>query len=150
MRLEALDHPLVQVLDVGDRVHLPAGRERVGVLGVEGRGDDARLVLAGFEVRVREAEEDFLQLVFVEEVGEEFHRVGPDAGYVLVVCSWGDGEGVCFVTWFVGGGFLLLELGLALFLLLLLLLLELGLGSEGAGFFLHVFCHGHADLHSEE
>lgn len=33
-------------------------------------------MLAGFKVRVGEAEEDFGELGFVEEVREEFHCVG--------------------------------------------------------------------------
>ena len=38
----------------------------------------------GFEMRVREAEEDVLELGAVEEVGEEFHGVRSERGDVLV------------------------------------------------------------------
>ena len=41
-------------------------------------------MLARFEMRVREAEEYFGELGFVEEVREEFHSVGAQAGDVLV------------------------------------------------------------------
>lgn len=41
-------------------------------------------MLALLEVGVWEAQEDFGELGFGEEVGEEFHCVGADAGYVLV------------------------------------------------------------------
>lgn len=47
-------------------------------------------MLTLFEMGVRETEEDFAELAFGEEVGEEFHRVGADAGDVLV----GGGGGV--------------------------------------------------------
>ncbi|KAF1734085.1 hypothetical protein CRV24_005620 [Beauveria bassiana] len=84
VRLEVLHHPLVQGLDVGDCVDDAAGPQRVRVLGVERRRDDARLVLAGFKVRVREADEDFAELGFAEKVGQKLHGVGADAGGVLV------------------------------------------------------------------
>ncbi|KAL8826394.1 MAG: hypothetical protein Q9191_003821, partial [Dirinaria sp. TL-2023a] len=63
------------ILHVGDRVHHPALAHHKGVLAVQRRGHDARFVLAGFEMRVREAEEDARKLGFPEEVGQEFHRV---------------------------------------------------------------------------
>ena len=47
-------------------------------------------MFSGFEVRVGEAEEDVSQLAAGEEVGEEFHRVGPEGGDVLVGGGGGD------------------------------------------------------------
>lgn len=47
-------------------------------------------MLAGFKVRVWEADEEFGELVAGEVVWEEFHGVGADGGYVLV-----GGEGCC-------------------------------------------------------
>lgn len=41
-------------------------------------------MLSGFEVRVGEADEDFAELCFFEEIGKKFHRVGADARRVLV------------------------------------------------------------------
>lgn len=41
-------------------------------------------MLSGFEMRVWEAEEYFAELTFGEEVWEEFHCVGSQAGGVLV------------------------------------------------------------------
>lgn len=41
-------------------------------------------MLARFEVRIREADEDLGELVFGEEVGEEFHCVAAKRGDVLV------------------------------------------------------------------
>lgn len=51
-------------------------------------------MFAGFEVRVGEAEEDFGELGFVEEVGEEFHGVAAEGGDVLVMgrCRGGGDE----------------------------------------------------------
>ena len=41
-------------------------------------------MLAGLEVRVREAEEEMGERGAGEEVGEEFHGVGAEGGDVLV------------------------------------------------------------------
>ena len=41
-------------------------------------------MFSNFEVRVREAKKDPRELVFHEEVGEELHGVGAEAGDVLV------------------------------------------------------------------
>lgn len=44
-------------------------------------------MFALFEMRVRKTQENFAELGFLEEVGQEFHGVGPDAGGILVgVC----------------------------------------------------------------
>jgi len=40
-------------------------------------------MFAGLEMRIREAEEDFLELVFLEEVWEKLHRICPNAGSIL-------------------------------------------------------------------
>lgn len=84
MGLEMLHHPTMQVFDVRDRVHDPAGSQHVRVLGVQSRGDDSRLVFARFEMRVGKTQEDLGELGSVEEVRQEFHRVGSQARYVLV------------------------------------------------------------------
>ena len=63
------DHPLVQIAHVGDGVHDPAGAQDVRVLGEERGRDDARLVLALFEVRVWEEEEEVCEGGAGEEVG---------------------------------------------------------------------------------
>jgi hypothetical protein len=98
MLLEMALHPLVQILYIGNRVHDSAGAQHVRILGVERVGHDARLVLALLEVRVREAEEDFGELGLGEEVGQEFHRVGAQAGYVLIAARRGvlDAQGAGF------------------------------------------------------
>ena len=141
MRRKRPHHPLVQILDVGDGVHAAAGPQHERVLGVQRRRHDPRLVLARLEVRVWEAEEDGTELAAVEEVGEELHGVGAEAGDVLV--GAGDGGGgvtgaadgllgfivVVFVVGrCVGGGVLLL--------------------AEGFDFFLHEFGDGDADFES--
>lgn len=74
----------MQILYVRDRIHDPARAEDVGVLGAEGGGDDARFVLAGFEVWVGVEEVDAVELVVGEEVGEEFHGVAAQGGDVCV------------------------------------------------------------------
>lgn len=71
-------------LDVGNRVHDAAWPQRKGILRVECRRHDARLVLARLEMRIGEANEDFAELVLFEKVGEKLHRVGADAGGVLI------------------------------------------------------------------
>lgn len=45
-------------------------------------------MLTLLEVRVWETEEDGAELVVGEEVREEFHGVGAEAGYVLVGLCW--------------------------------------------------------------
>ena len=46
-------------------------------------------MFALLEMRVGKTEEDFTELVFLKKVGEEFHRVGADAGCVLVgICRF--------------------------------------------------------------
>ena len=76
MLFEMAFDPLVQILHIGDGVYDPPGAQNIGILRVERVGYDAGLVLALFEMRVGETEEDFGELVFGEEVGEEFHGVG--------------------------------------------------------------------------
>lgn len=77
--------------DIGDGVQKPSGPQHVCILGIQARRDDARLVLARLEVRVREADEDLGQLVSGEKIGEELHRVGPESGDVLVPARNGSG-----------------------------------------------------------
>ena len=74
----------MQILDIGNRIHDTAGTQHIGVFCVERPRHDARLVFALLEMRVGKTEEDFTELVFLKKVGEEFHRVGADAGCVLV------------------------------------------------------------------
>jgi hypothetical protein len=98
MLLEMALHPLMQILHIRDGVHDPAGAQHVRVLGVERVGHDAGFVLTLLEMRVWEAEEDFGELRFGEEVGQEFHRVGTQAGYILVAARRGvlDAQGAGF------------------------------------------------------
>jgi hypothetical protein len=51
-------HPFGQVLHVRDGVHDAARTQHICILCQKGRRDDARLVLAQLEVRVREEEEE--------------------------------------------------------------------------------------------
>ncbi len=90
---QLLHHPLVQRLDVRDRVQRPARPQHERILGRQPGGHDARFVLARLEMRVREAEEDGAQLGLAEKVGQKLHRVGADAGYVLVVAWYA--VGIC-------------------------------------------------------
>lgn len=86
-------HPVVEILDVSDGVYDATGTEDVGILGEEGRGDDAGLVLPGFEMGVREEEEEGGEGVFFEKVGEELHGVGADDRDIVVGGRVGDAEG---------------------------------------------------------
>ena len=63
-----LNHPVMQIADVRDSIHNPAGAEDVRIFGEQRWRDDARLVLPRLEVRVGEEEEDFRELVFANEV----------------------------------------------------------------------------------
>ena len=49
--------------------------------------DDPPLVLGLLEMRVREEEEHFLELAFLEEVWQVLHGVGPKAGDVGVAAG---------------------------------------------------------------
>ena len=82
--LEMGAHPVVEIADVRNGVHDAAGTEDVCVLGQEGRGDDACLVLASLEMGVREEEEEGGEGVLGEIVWHELHRVCADDRYVLV------------------------------------------------------------------
>lgn len=79
------------LLNIGNGVQQPSGPQHVRVLRIQRLGDDARFVLARLEVRVWEADEDLGELVFGEEVGEEFHGVCAEGGDVLVAALgwWG-------------------------------------------------------------
>lgn len=123
-----LHHPAMQILHIRDGVHFAPGLQHVCILGVQGGADDAGLVFAGLEVRIGEAEEDFLELRFGEEVGEEFHGVGADAGDVLVGWCWCRARVLLLLP--VGDGLLLL------------------LGSEGFDLVLDELGDGGADFHA--
>ena len=45
-------------------------------------------MLPRFEMRIRETKEYVRELATCEEIGEEFHSVGAETGYVLVQ-AWG-------------------------------------------------------------
>lgn len=51
-------------------------------------------MLAGLEVRIREAEEEPGEGGARYEVGEKFHRVGSERGDVLKFCDGGRGRGL--------------------------------------------------------
>lgn len=79
------------LLHISNRIQQPAGPQHIRILGIQSLGDNPRLVLARFEVRVWEADEDLGELVSGEEVGEEFHRVAAYCGDVFVAaCHWGE------------------------------------------------------------
>lgn len=67
-------------------------------------------MLARFEVRVGEAEENFGEGGLGEEVGEEFHGVGAESGDVVVdagdgmdgLFGWGVWRVLMWVRWWVG------------------------------------------------
>ena len=84
MRLKMPDHPVMQILHIGNRIHNRPLLHHKRILTVQRRAHDPRLVLPGLEMRIRETEEDLRQLGLAEEVGQELHRVGPHAGDVLV------------------------------------------------------------------
>ena len=71
-------HPVEEILHVGGDVSNASRAQDVGVFSEEGRVDDAKAVLGLLKVRIREEEEDFVELAFVEKVGEELHGVGLD------------------------------------------------------------------------
>lgn len=85
--MEAGPDPIVQIPHIGDHVHPAALAHYVRVLGHQRGGDDAGLVLAGLEVRVRKAEEEPGERGARDEVGEKFHRVGSERGDVLISCG---------------------------------------------------------------
>ena len=78
------------------------------------------------------------ELGFGEEVGEEFHRVGAQARYVVVAMRSAAGAGVgAGAGAGVGGGGGGVGLGV-------------GGATQGFDFFLHEFCYGGADFEAEE
>lgn len=77
-------HPLVELSHIGNGIHPAAGAQDKRILGHKTRRHDACLVLARFEVWIREAEEESAELATAEEIGEEFHGVGAYAGDVLI------------------------------------------------------------------
>ena len=84
MCVKMLRHPDMQVLHVRNRVHFPTRLHHKCILGIQTGTHDPLLVFASLEMRVGEAEEDLAELGFVEEVGEEFHGVGSEAGDVVI------------------------------------------------------------------
>ncbi len=99
----------MQLLHIRNRIHLSSRLEDVGILGIELGRDDTGFVFAGFEMRVREAEEDGGELGEGEVVGEEFHGVGAEGGNVLIsvgrVLGAKGGDAVCDVVEDLGAEF---------------------------------------------
>lgn len=93
MPLKMPHHPVMQILHIGNRIHNPPRPQHIRILAIQRIRHDSRLVFPLLEMWIREAEEYFLELAFGEEVGEEFHAVGAEAGYVLVVWAGGWGGG---------------------------------------------------------
>jgi len=62
VRLEVMHHPLVQLLDVGDRVQHAVLANGVRVLGEETRAHDASTMVGLLEVWIREQDEHLAQL----------------------------------------------------------------------------------------
>jgi hypothetical protein len=84
MPLKVPLHPFMQILHICNRIHHRARLEHIRILRIERITHDSRLVLALLEMRVRKAQEDLVELTFLEEIGQKLHRVGTDAGRVLV------------------------------------------------------------------
>ena len=78
----------MELLNVRDGIYTPARPHEERILGVQLRGHDTRLVLAGFEMWVREAEEEVRELPSGEVIREELHGVGAEGGDVLVRTGW--------------------------------------------------------------
>mmetsp|Transcript_22055 Transcript_22055/g.74205 ORF Transcript_22055/g.74205 Transcript_22055/m.74205 type:complete len:235 (+) Transcript_22055:86-790(+) len=81
---EVLSHPVRDVRHVRDGVQAAPGAEAEGILREERGGYHAAPEVALLEVRVREADEEPLQLVPDEVVGQALHRVGHHHPGVLV------------------------------------------------------------------
>lgn len=84
MSVKVLYHPFMQILHIRNGVHDSTGFHDVRILRIQGGGNNPGFVLPGLEMGVWETEEDFGQLMLLEEVREELHRVGPNASNVLV------------------------------------------------------------------
>lgn len=84
MGSEMIHHPLMQGLDVGDGVDDAPRAQRKGVLGIQRRRHNSRLVFPRLEVRVGEANEDLGELRLLEEIWEELHAVCAETADVLV------------------------------------------------------------------
>lgn len=77
-------NPMMILFHIGNGIQEPTGPQSVGVLSIERLGDNPGLVLAGLEVRVREANENLGKLVSGEEIREEFHGIAADCGDVFI------------------------------------------------------------------
>eukprot|EP00981_Chlorochromonas_danica_P013181 scaffold5939_cov165-Ochromonas_danica.AAC.10 len=77
MSVALLHVPLVELLHVSDSVQTAPGLYEIGVLGEQLGRHDASPVVLGLEVRVREADEELLQLTSLEVVRQVAHAVRP-------------------------------------------------------------------------
>ena len=59
--------------------------ETIGIFSEECRGDNSPLVFSILEVGIGEEEEHFGELMLLEVVREELHRVAPQTGHVEIV-----------------------------------------------------------------
>lgn len=127
MALQMLHHPAMQILDIRNGVDFAPRFHDKGVLGIQRRAHNARFVLALLEMRIGKAQENLVELLLAEKIGEEFHRVGAYAGDVLIVC---------FSCSFASAFFTRNSSGM--------------LCAQGARFVLDEFGHGGANFHAED
>lgn len=79
-----LYHPLMQILYICDGVHDSTGFHDVRILRIQRSRDNAGLVFPSLEMWVGKTEEDLGELLLLEKVWKELHRVDTKAGNVLV------------------------------------------------------------------
>lgn len=77
-------HPIMKIADIGDGIDNTSGSENVSIFSEESGRDDAGLVLAGFEMRIREEEEESRKGMFGKVIWHELHGVCTDDGHVLI------------------------------------------------------------------
>ena len=65
--------PVVQLLDIGDAVNLTTLLQRIGVFAQKSQINNPSAVIVVLEMRIGEAYENLLQLVWAEVVGEVAH-----------------------------------------------------------------------------
>lgn len=78
------------LLHIGNSIQQTARPKYVSVFSIKRLGNNARLVFPRFEMRIGETDEDLGELMFGEEIGEEFHCVRPMRGDILVTSCDGD------------------------------------------------------------
>lgn len=72
---KVLEHPVVEIFDIGGKVRPATDRQQVRVLGQQLRRYDAPLVLLLLKVWIGKQEEHGGELAFVDVVGQIFHCI---------------------------------------------------------------------------